>query len=116
MLLWQAGIEFGAAKEQKLLQPPQLLESLEVSTQRPLHTVPEQLEVHWLPWHVDPLGQTALQPPQLNESVASSTQLLSQGEKPLLHWAKHWPALHSGDELSSAGQTVPQPPQLFTSV
>src|SRR5947209_9281147 len=68
-----------------------------------------------------PPVQTTPHPPQLFESVCvlisqPLTAARSQSAKPLLHTRPQLAAVQAGVAFARVGQTVPQPPQLFTLV
>ena len=63
----------------------------------------------------EPEGQTVPHAPQFDASVLVSTQLPPQSVKPGLHVAVHADDTHAGVPLDTAGQTLPQPPQLLAS-
>jgi hypothetical protein len=111
-------------------QPPQLLESLVVSTQnepqherpgtgQPLNAQPLFGATQVPLTHESPPGQKKPQPPQLLGSPVVSMHPFAQhdwliGQPPFAHvglGAVHWPLTHE----SPKGQTTPHAPQLFGS-
>jgi hypothetical protein len=63
-----------------------------------------------LPWQALP------HPPQFASSLLVSTQAPEQRDKPELQVLPHTPPWHTAVPFVTAGQTLPQPPQLLTSV
>jgi hypothetical protein len=113
---------------QTLPQKPQLLGSLPVLTSQPSGILPSQSAKPGLQaviaqaalWHeVDPLGtgpQAMPQPPQLLSSAVTLAQRTPQqtcvpGQPVAPQGPTHWPP----EQLSPAGQTFPQAPQLLGS-
>jgi hypothetical protein len=91
-------------------QPPQLLGSLWVAVQMPLHRKPPFAHAHSPFKQVVPLEQSASQPPQFTLSVCRSTHALPQRFCPAGHGAQTPP-----EQPNPAGHALPQPPQLSTS-
>jgi len=126
----QVDCEFAGPLGQALSQEPQLLTSVKkllVKVHAPLHNVKPTLQVnpHCPPEQVDcelagPLGQVLSQEPQLLTSVKKPLVKVHaplHNVKPTLQVNPHCPPLQVDCEFAGPfGQSLPQEPQLLTSV
>jgi hypothetical protein len=107
----QAPIEHTWSAPQTLLQAPQLLTSVLVSTHTPLQLVCGLAQPQVPPRHVVPLAHTIPHDPQFELSDFKSTHDAAHALRPVPHIASHLPALHT----CIAVHAVPHAPQLFGS-
>jgi len=91
-------------------QPPQLLRSRFVLTQRPPHDDPGGAHAHEPPMQLNVAGHATPQPPQLSGLVVMSTH--APPHRSVEPGQPHVPIVHATPE----GQAMPQPPQFVRSV
>jgi hypothetical protein len=105
----QKGVAIGQMLPQPALPVPQLFGSAAVSTQTPLQSVSPAGHAHWPFLHCCVWAQVIPQPPQFFGSFFSRTHDPPQFVLPV---GQPWSVQTPLEQTWSAGQTLPQVPQL----